>query len=59
MAKKVERTTHRCRDCKYATDFHELNAKGEPFLCKCRFQKRSMFLNLDYCVNFRNKRELW
>lgn len=54
MAKK-ERPDYRCRDCVYATDFHEKNSKGVPFLCKCKFQKRSMFLNLDYCVHFKKK----
>lgn len=57
MAKK-EQPKHRCRDCKFATDFHELNPKGEPFLCRCKFQSRSMFLNFDYCSNFKDKRLL-
>lgn len=55
MAKKAEKPTQRCRDCRFATDFHEIGAKGEPFLCKCKFQTRSMFLNFDYCVNFKHK----
>lgn len=55
MAKKAEKPTQRCRDCVYATDFHEISSKGVPFLCKCKFQTRSMFLNYDYCTNFRKK----
>lgn len=44
-----------CKDCKYATDYHEKNYKGEFFLCKCQFQNRSMFLNKDCCEMFKKK----
>lgn len=54
MAKK-ERSEYRCRDCMFATDYHEIGAKGVPFLCKCKFHTRSMFLNLDWCDNFKKK----
>lgn len=56
MAKK-EKPTYRCRDCAHATDFHERNWKGEYFLCKCKYQARSMFVNLEYCDNFKRKSE--
>lgn len=46
---------YHCRDCKHAFDFHELNWKGEPFLCKCPFHKYSKFLDKDYCTNFKLK----
>ena len=56
MAKNTkERHNYFCRDCQYATDYHEKNYKGEFFLCKCKFQKRSMFLNKDYCNNFKRR----
>lgn len=58
MAKKnvVSQTVYRCRDCRYAYDYHEKNLKGEYFMCKCPFQKRSMFLNRDVCDRFEKKR---
>lgn len=57
MAKKKQTSTqnYHCRDCKHAFDFHELNWKGEPFLCKCPFHKYSKFLDKDYCTNFKLK----
>lgn len=57
MAKKQSQPTvrHYCRECANATDFHERNWKGEFFMCKCKFQKRSMFLNHDCCENFKMK----
>jgi hypothetical protein len=57
MAKKIQQkgTQYYCRDCKHAFDFHELDYKGEPFLCKCPFHKFSKFLNKDYCTNFKLK----
>lgn len=57
MAKKKQTSTqnYHCRDCKHAFDFHELNWKGEPFLCKCPFHKDSKFLDKDYCTNFKLK----
>lgn len=56
MAKKVEqKPTYTCKDCRNARDFHEKNYKGEFFMCKCDYQKRSMFLNRDYCDNFKKK----
>ena len=56
MAKKTkEIPIFHCRDCQHATDYHEKNYKGEFFLCKCKFQKRSMFLNKDYCERFKRK----
>ena len=55
MAKKTEKPQFFCRDCRFATDFHEKNYKGEFFLCKCKFQKHSMFLNKDYWREFKRK----
>lgn len=58
MAKKqikTEDVKYFCRDCVYATDYHDKNHKGEYFMCKCKFQKRSMFLNRDNCNNFKKK----
>ena len=55
MAKKREHLNLFCRDCRHAKDFHEKNSKGEFFLCKCKFQRRSMFLNKDYCDEFKRK----
>lgn len=54
MAKK-EKPTHKCRDCAHAYDFHEMSARGVPFLCKCPYQTRSMFLNYDCCDKFKRK----
>lgn len=56
MAKKIQpQSNYRCRECQHAHDFHDKNLKGEYFMCKCPFQKRSMFLNLDYCEKFDKK----
>ena len=56
MAKKAaEKPLLHCRDCQYATDFHEKNYKGEFFLCKCKYHKRSMFLNKDFCNEFKRR----
>lgn len=56
MAKKRrEKPLFFCRDCYYATDFHEKNYEGEYFLCKCKFFPFSRFLNRDYCENFKMK----
>lgn len=56
MAKKnASQTVYRCRDCRHAYDYHEKNLNGEYFMCKCPFQKRSMFLNRDVCERFEKK----
>lgn len=56
MAKKIkEKIVYTCKDCRFATDFHEENYKGEFFLCKCKFFHYSRFLNRDYCDNFQKK----
>ena len=56
MAKKIkEQNLHTCKDCKFATDFHEKNHKGEFFLCKCKFFHYSKFLNRDCCDKFEKK----
>lgn len=47
MAKRIVQIKHTCRNCAHATDFHELNHKGEPFLCKCPFEEWSQFLDLE------------
>lgn len=55
MAKKEEKKDIRqCVMCVEAKDFHELNHKGEPFMCKCRFHKWSRFLysTNDVCDHF-------
>lgn len=46
---------HYCRECAYATDFHEKNWKGEYFMCKCKFHKWSKFLNHSCCEHFKLK----
>ena len=51
MAKKIAPITN-CRDCIHATDFHEKDSKGEFFLCRCKFSKRSHFLDRDTCENY-------
>lgn len=38
-----------CRDCVHSYDYHELDYKHEPFLCKCPFFKWSRFLKKDTC----------
>ena len=59
MAKKTQsQPNYRCRDCQHTHDFHNKNLKGEYFMCKCPFQKRSMFLNLDHCKYFKKKHEI-
>lgn len=61
MAKKQVRTKEpqtqkfTCKDCRHSRDFHEKDCKGDFFLCKCDFQKRSMFLDNDCCENFVKK----
>lgn len=57
MAKKkvAVQNEYRCRDCVYATDFHEKNMNGEYFMCKCKFHRWSRFLNLSYCEHFKLK----
>lgn len=54
--KKDTEGKHYCRECVHARDFHEKNWKGEWFLCKCDFQHRSMFLNLESCTKFKKRR---
>ena len=58
MAKKKEGEKNRCRDCIHARDYHERNYKGEFFLCKCDYQSRSMFLNIDCCNNFKLRKKM-
>lgn len=53
---KKETIRHYCRECKYSFDYHELDYKGEPFMCKCQFEKYSKFLNHDCCDKFQMKR---
>lgn len=56
MAKKIaEKPKYSCKDCANARDFHERDSQGEFFLCKCDYQRRSMFLKRDYCGNFKKK----
>lgn len=55
MAKKVI-TAENCKDCIHATDFHEVGADGNYFLCKCKFSNRSRFLVKDACPNYKGKR---
>jgi hypothetical protein len=52
---KTEKPKYRCRDCKYAKDFHEKNMEGEFFLCRCKFFTTSRFLNLDWCEKFERR----
>ena len=51
--KKEDKTQHFCRECAHATDFHSLNLKGEPILCKCPYSKWSKLLNWDCCKHFK------
>lgn len=53
---KKEEIRHYCRECKHSYDYHELDYKGEPFLCKCPFFQYSKFLNRDCCSKFEKKR---
>lgn len=57
MAKKLKRAElkYHCRECKHSHSYHELNWKGEPFLCKCPFHKYSKFLDSDWCEHFQKK----
>lgn len=57
MAKKkvAVQDEYHCRDCVYATDFHEKNMNGGYFMCKCKFHRWSRFLNLSYCEHFKLK----
>lgn len=56
MAKKVKSDNpYTCKDCQFATDFHEKDYKGEFFLCKCKFFHYSRFLRRDWCDNFKLK----
>ena len=58
MAKKNHlQAKNKCKDCVYARDFHERNYKGEYFLCKCDFQSRSMFVNIEGCDKFKRSNE--
>jgi hypothetical protein len=52
---KKEKPKYRCRDCKWATDYHERNMEGDYFLCKCPFFEYSRFLNLDWCEKFHKR----
>lgn len=52
-AKKViQQPVYHCRDCRRSYDWHELNYRGEPFMCRCPYHKWSRFLNHDYCDKF-------
>ena len=55
MAKKKEKPTKYCRDCRHATDYHCNNYQGVPFLCKCKYHQWSKFLNYSYCEHFEDK----
>lgn len=47
---------HYCKNCAHAYDYHEKGKNGEPFLCRCPFEKWSQFLNYpNRCVNFKTK----
>lgn len=52
---KAAGKVYHCRECKHSYDYHELNYKGEPFLCKCPFEKYSKFLDSDYCKRFEKR----
>lgn len=58
MAKKqINKNVHKHRDCAFARDFHDLNYKGEPILCKCDYFPYSMLLSDPACYdNFKLKR---
>lgn len=51
--KKEIKKQYFCRDCAHATDFHDLNLKGSPILCKCQFFEWSKLLNWDCCEHFK------
>lgn len=58
MAKKNrnEEIDGTCIDCVHSFDYHELNYKKEPFLCKCPFFTWDRFLNKDNCNNFKKRK---
>lgn len=57
MAKKLTSAKgYHCRDCSHAYDYHEVDYKGDFFLCKCPFFQFSKFLNRDYCERFKLKK---
>ena len=54
MAKKTHQRG-KCKNCAHARDFHTKNWKGEFFLCRCDYQSRSMFINIEGCDMFKPK----
>ena len=44
-----------CGWCENSSEPHELSCKGVPFLCKCKFEKWSQFIDKD-CINGHFKR---
>ena len=58
MSKKVKyiQKGYRHRDCVHATDFYSLDYKGDPILCRCKYEQFSMLLSDNACItNFKLK----
>lgn len=55
--KKDKKEVIHCCDCENSYDYHELNYKGEPFLCRCPFFEWSRFLHIDTCIHVKPKRK--
>ena len=56
MSKKVKyiQKGYRHRDCVHATDFYSLDYKGDPILCRCKYEQFSMLLSDNACItNFK------
>nr|DAW48892.1 MAG TPA: leucine-rich repeat protein [Caudoviricetes sp.] len=53
MRKKGEFVRHFCRECSYAKNFHSMDLKGNPILCKCDFFEFSKLLNWECCKHFK------
>lgn len=47
---------HCCRDCAHSSDYHEIGADGNPFLCRCPYEEWSQFLDIpQFCNNFKTR----
>ena len=53
--KLIQQPVHHCRDCQHSYDWHELNYRGEPFMCRCPYHQWSRFLKHDYCDKFKKR----
>lgn len=53
--KKQDDIPYNCIDCVHSYDYHEMGARGVPFLCRCPHFKSSRFLYRDKCSKFKLK----